>query len=273
MQLRIFFILLTMPMLFQLWGCKGRNVNAVNADIAQPDSLPEGVKKIVAAIMADDAEGFARQIDYPLERPYPLHDIADESAMKEYYRVLVDDSLKSAISRSKPGDWWQMGWRGWSVYDGQYFWLDENAIYRVNYISEREKAIKQRLVRREIGSLPKQLQGDWEPVGCFHGPESGEIFRIDKKPGVPENSVYRLAVFSSDRALNESPAMILTGSLEIQGTIGAKVYTFQGPDGLTVVYDDGTADSDPLTVDFEYPDGTERSVEVENVYWLDIIDR
>lgn len=122
-----------------LVGCRHTQAGrtAVEA-VEQSDSLPVAVKKLVRAIADNDSDGFAHMVSYPLQRPYPLRDIENADQMKAYYKNMVDDSLRNAVTHAGPDRWSEYGWRGWSLDDGRYIWVDDQ-VYDVQYLSYKEK--------------------------------------------------------------------------------------------------------------------------------------
>ena len=128
------FILLLLLLPFSACD-RSKSVSAATSGIEQSDSIPEEVKKLVSIVAKDDSAAFSTIVSYPLSRPYPLKDIETSEQMKQYYSVLVDDSLKSVIVTSRPEDWEKYGWRGWGLKGGAYVWLDTE-IYDVSYLRQ-----------------------------------------------------------------------------------------------------------------------------------------
>ena len=44
--------------------------------------------------------------------------------MVAYYPTLIDDTLKKTIEEAPDSTWQEQGWRGWTLYDGSYIWID-----------------------------------------------------------------------------------------------------------------------------------------------------
>ncbi|MDE6378204.1 MAG: hypothetical protein K2K72_05610, partial [Duncaniella sp.] len=53
-------------------------------------SVPDEVRPVAEALLADSAAAFASAVSYPLDRPYPLHAIEDSVQMVNYYPTMVD---------------------------------------------------------------------------------------------------------------------------------------------------------------------------------------
>lgn len=266
----IFAIIILLPILY---GC-GNSTSAVNnvAAIEKCDSLPKPVKQLVKAVADNDSAKFAELIDYPLQRPYPLPDIDTPREMMHYYEILVDDSLHNTIINAPVGAWEEYGWRGWSLFDGQYLWIDEN-IYNVNYVSQRESAMRDSLINLDINSIAPQLRNGWTPIACLKGINNGTIYRIDssKNESTPANRAFRLCCYNKGTDLHSMPNQIYYGSKKVEGSAAYTYYSFNGHAGMTILYSpDNPTDEAPAII-FTDPDGKSHSVEVEDSYWLKLI--
>lgn len=199
------------------------------------DSLPEEVRPVAMAVMKDRPEDFARNVTYPIERPYPLHNINDSAAMVKYYPTLVDDSLKNVVRTTPDSLWREDGWQGWTLRDGQYFYIDGGKIYTVNYISYREKQLLDSLRRAEISTLDPSMRKGWTPVACVVDTASGSIFRIDSRL-VGDSVDYRLAGYRKGTDLSSQPTIVLYGRMELDGSMGNRYYYFHDADGNKAEY-------------------------------------
>lgn len=246
--------------------------------IESADSVPGFVDKVVASIATDNPEDFARLVSYPLARPYPLRDIKDEEEMKKYYRTMVDDSLREAIAGEKRKKWQEMGWRGWTLDEGQYVWVD-SLIYDVPYISRNESMELERLSRSEMESLAPQLRHGWLPLMCLKSVDSDDIFRIDRKkdtaPGADSKKDprprVRLAFYRNGTDLKGRPTDILEGTMTAEGTMQTRVFTFHSPRGTQVTLTCDPPDGSDEVLVIIYPESREpKNVTVIPVYWLDL---
>lgn len=241
------------------------------ASIEQADSIPESVKKLVKAVADDDREGFSKLVSYPLQRPYPLHDIETPEQMSEYYHNLVDDSLRNVIVKSGVDKWSEYGWRGWSLDDGRYIWVDEN-VYDVNYVSNSELRDLDSLRRVEIESIAPEIREGWRPMMCLQSSDSGKIYRVDTRTsGAPEeNNHYRLAVYNSDGDLAALPAQLFEGKMEIEGSAGSVSYYFhdKGETSEYILLPESTESIDPVII---IPSGD--NVTLKRAYWHELINR
>lgn len=192
--------------------------------------------------------------------------------MRRYYPILVDDSLRATVGLSTPGQWGEFGWRGWSLENGEYVWVD-GGLYSVNYMSAREKNLRDSLIKREMATLWEPLRRGWTPEECMEGTETPEIMRIDgrRRPGF--DNEYRLCIYGSKKAMREKPGRILNGHMDIEGSAGVHVYHFESPEGLKAVYIPDVMDDTPMTVTLTDADGNEKLIKVRRAYWLTLIPR
>ncbi len=217
-----------------LCSCGSKSATSSTTDTAVVnDSLPVDVTDIVKAVANDDSVSFSSHVSYPLERPYPLRDIQNEKEMKAYYPVMVDDSLRKVIAKSSSSEWSEAGWRGWTVKDGQYLWIDGD-VYAVNYMSPKEKMLKDSLVKREKASLHAKLRGGWTPEWVMEDVAEGTVYRIDADsasvstadPSVITDGTYRLAVYRKGGDLSRHPDRLLRGKRRLEGSAGSLFYYF-----------------------------------------------
>lgn len=234
------------------------------------DSLPDIVKSIVKAVYTNDSSLFAKEVSYPLQRPYPLKDITNEKQMKSYYRVIVDDSLRNVILNSSPSEWQSFGWRGYSLHDGSYIWAD-GSVYSINYISKNERQLMDSLIQEEINSLPDALGKDWSPILTLSSEETGKVYRIDSFSPDEDGAeaIYRLSIYenNSPGTLGMMPAGLMEGQMELEGSANTVSYIFKdSAEKEYAVYPD-----DPFTgVPTLYlPDG--KQVRLNKSYWYDLI--
>lgn len=252
-----------------LVGCRHSQAGrtAVEA-VEQSDSLPVAVKKLVRAIADNDSDGFAHMVSYPLQRPYPLRDIENADQMKAYYKNMVDDSLRNAVTHAGPDRWSEYGWRGWSLDDGRYIWVDDQ-VYDVQYLSHKEKKALDSLVNVEIQSIEPSIRKGWRPVMCLRNTVNGKIYRIDTNTHDHggDTSRYRLAVYNPDSDLEALPTQLIEGALEEEGTIGSIVYHFCDKDGHYITVEPETVDSPTARL----TESGDSITELQRVYWHELV--
>lgn len=261
------FLLLLLP----LSACNGgKSAKTDIGEIEHCDSIPDGIKRLVRAVAENDSADFSALVSYPLSRPYPLHDIETPEQMRDYYSVMVDDSLKDVITHSIPSDWVEYGWRGWSLKGGNYLWLDED-LYDVSYVSAREKMMLDSLTLRELNSLDSTLRSGWMPVMCLKGLENGAVYRIDSSRDNDGAPHYRMLVYQEGTSLGGKPSIVLQGHKEVEGTAGTTTYFFISDNGIRALYEADIPDGSAPKIEFTYPDAVEDSIiPVTRAYWLDL---
>lgn len=233
-----------------------------------PQTLPEDVRPVAIAIMNEDPHTLASLVSYPLERTYPLRDIRDSADMVRYAPILMDDSIRKVISHAPDTVWHQVGWRGWTIDNGEYLWIDGGKIYAVNYVSRRERQMLDSLRQAEISSLEPSMRKGWIPVTCMIDSTSGAIFRIDERED-GDSASYRLAGYRSGENLNGRPTIVLYGSLQLQGSMGNRFYIFQDSEGNKAAYSpdyDGMDTVPTLELDRH---GKASFYRPTRAYWLD----
>lgn len=252
-------------------GCKGGGKHSALSGIEADDSIPAGVKRLVSLVASDDSVGFSKIVSYPLQRPYPLKDIEDEKEMQAYYHYLVDDSLRNAITHAGPSNWSEYGWRGWSLDDGRYVWIDDN-VYAVNYISRHERHMLDSLTRSEIASLAPELRSGWHPVMCLKNDSDGTVYRIDSvdsnHDGTPDGTGYRLAVYNPATDLHGVPDHLINGELTTEGTAGVATFAFVDDHGSRFEIEPDSPDSGPVL--FLPNDST---VSLTRSYWHKLVEQ
>lgn len=247
------------------------------------DSVAPGATELVTeAIAAGDAAALAALTAFPIERPYPLRQIEDSIQLVRYFPIMVDDSLRHVCAVSKPTDWTQAGWRGWTLLDGRYLWVDDGALYSVNYLSAAEQALLEALVDREMGGLDSTLATGWRPVLCLAGIDDGSLYRIDAAADStlladgmdypdrrPEASRYRLTVFPRTYDLAGLPSVAMFGTGVDEGTAQSRHFHFRDKTGAEAEYlPDMTSNEQPV-ITFRRPGGKDEDHPVKTVYWRD----
>ena len=263
---------LTITVMFLAWACsdcthsRAREV-AVNA---QGDTIPDEVRQVVHAVEAGDTAEFAGRVSYPLARPYPLHDIENAEQMKEYYSTLVDDSLRHVIA-SDAKEWGRYGWRGWSVRDGKFLWID-SLIYDIPYVSSRERVNLDSLRHKDILTLKPDLRDGWQPVAAYSG-DNGEIVRIDARDGMQptDHDALRMLLYAKGMQLTGEPTRTALGSLDLEGTALNPSYRFTDKEGEIWTLETEPTDSSRPMIYYTAPDGSVSEMPITSVYWLDIV--
>ncbi len=247
------------------------NVNGGNTDLSEienSDSIPVSVKRLIRAVADNDTSVFAGLISYPLARPYPLHDLNTKEEMEKYYPQIIDDSLRSVLTTSKVSDWEEYGWRGWSLKDGDYIWIDEN-LYDIPYISNAERITLDSLASLEISTLHPSLRDGWRPIGAMRSSDKKTVCRIDMQKNTDSMPLYRLSVYKNETSLDGIPTEIFTGYKIIEGTAETGIYNFSGTNGRHAVFEAEIPDGSTPKIEFSSADSSSDTLSVERIYWLD----
>ena len=270
MRLKVIIASAVASLIFSISACSnGKSERAITR--ARLDSFPDPVRPVVGAVMKNDRDKFASLVLYPLMREYPLHDINGKDEMLRYYRFIVDDSLHKVIAGSKPADWDQYGWRGWSLLDGQYIWVDDS-IYSIPYMSNAERKLRDSLVVCDLASLPSSLSKGWTPECCFRQKDGKHIYRIDRSAKQGVKPTYRLLMYTDTDKMRGEPARNLQGYREAEGSMVIITYYFATPEGGQVIVTPEPVDSPYPTLEIEghgIASGT--SMDLVKAYWLDLL--
>lgn len=238
------------------------------------NKYPPDVKMVVKAVQENNPKDFAAVCSYPVERPYPLRDVKDQTEMSNYYDVLMDDSLRKVITKSKPEEWEDLGWRGKTVRDGSYVWVDDNKVYSIPYISKAEKELIGTLSEEEMKSLPQEMRAGWHPAGCLVSLDDGSVFRIDAndRADAPTDSLLRMSIYNIATELTGLPDMQLTGFMKTEGSAGIRTYYFRDTNGDSLEYSpDDSGDNEENLVIWKPVNGNARSLKVAKAYWRDVL--
>lgn len=248
-----------------LSACHDAKAEKESSDTAYTATRPDAaLKELMRAISESDAPGFAAICIYPIERPYPLKSIEDSVSMVDYFPVIVDDSLKTYISKSKLDDWENYGWRGWSIGDSKPLWFDEG-VQIIDYISPAETGLRKILAREEIMSLAPQYREGWTPVMTLIEIDGDKVFRIDS-----HKDTYRLMGFDKAEKVRDIPSILLIGNVTTEGSAGSPVYAFSDSTGMEAEYLPEA--EPPVSIYIRNPkQKKEISFRVRRGYWRDIL--
>lgn len=237
-------------------------VPAIEDDTEQ-DKSPEVVlalKRLTQCIVNGDARQLASLVYYyPFSRPYPLRDIKNKKQMIAYFDILFDDSIKNMLRRSSDKDWDNGGWRGYCFGNG-LIWASPDSLEGVNYMSAKEKALYEKTIKKDIASIHPSLQEKGlRPFICYRDQTDGSIMRIDE-----DKEKYRLALYQRGTSLSGIPDVCIYGTMEIQGSMAIRCFTFKDSQ-TTYEFDD---DSEELIISVS---GEEKGRHnLRKCYWLDL---
>ncbi len=252
-----------------------KKVHSAVDDLQHSGAVAAPVKKLVQAVADNDSAGFAALVSYPLARPYPLHDIEDSAQMQKYYHILVDDSLRAALTQNGPEKWDHVGWRGWTLQPDHQtlLWID-SLLYDVPYMSESERVQLIKEQKRDMASIEPHYRDGWEPLAALKAFD-GRIVRIDHKVNCAhtEQGSIRMMIFAPDSDLSGEPVNIYTGSLSTEGSALSPVYDFSDEEGNTAIWDADPVDcTENAPITFNTPEGNPSKMSAIKIYWLDLLN-
>jgi hypothetical protein len=204
------------------------------------------IKSFIANVKSNNKEGVAAFISFPLEREYPIPKVKNKADFIKRYDQIFDAALKNEIIKSNPAkDWTEMGWRGIMLNQG-ILWMDtDGKIISINYQSEQEKDLKNKLIASEKGKLHPSIARFKTPQYILE--TSKFRIRIDDLG----NDNYRYASWSVKKAMSEEPNLVITNGKWIpDGSGGNSYFDFKKGNYLYQCYIIvlGTKDSPPATL-------------------------
>ncbi|TPG44704.1 hypothetical protein [Flavobacterium pectinovorum] len=163
------------------------------------------IKNFIANVKSNNKEGVAAFISFPLGREYPIPAVKNKADFIKRYDQIFDNTLKNEIIKSNPvKDWSEVGWRGIMLNQGT-LWIDtDGKLLTINYQSQYEKDLKNKLIASEKGKLHPS-------IAKFKAPEyiletSKFRIRIDDLG----NDNYRYASWSIKKSMSDKPDLVIT---------------------------------------------------------------
>lgn len=269
MQFKLSYLIAGMMAASMLSAC-GHKPAETSDNIEDNDSIPEVIKSLVKAVRGSDKAQFASLVSYPLQRPYPLKDIASKEEMEAYYDILIDDSIQNLIDNSKAHDWGEYGWRGWSLDDGGYIWAYED-IYSIPYVSRRETQMIDSLTNVETASLPVNMRKGWKPIMTMISKADNTVYRIDMRTEGKEKGGhhYRMSVYNSGDDLVKTPSKLLDGVMEVEGSGNFVSYIFHDRNGEEYTVQPDSPNTGQPTLTFP----NDSTIDLTKTYWYEIIKK
>lgn len=184
-------------------------------------AVADKVNELIAVFQNNDKEEIANHIGYPLNRSYPIPEVNTAKELVVRFDQIFDKELINAIAKSTLDDWSTVGWRGTMLKDG-LLWMDDNGIiYRINRDTPMEQKWRKSLIQQDRTRLHKSVQKYKEPYAVID--VEGETWRIDNI----NDEVMRLVIWKKGVKMNEHPALVLEGCLDLQGSMGTRVLEFK----------------------------------------------
>ena len=186
------------------------------------------VKSFISNVKSNNKEGVAAFISFPLKRETPIPAVKNKADFIKKYDQIFDATLKNKIIKSNPAkDWSEMGWRGIMLAQGD-IWMDtDGKVSTINYQSQAEKDLKNKLIAGEKGKLHSSIVKFKAPKYVLE--TSKFRIRIDDLG----NDNYRYASWSVKKSMSEKPDLIITNGKWISdGSGGNSHFDFKKGDFL-----------------------------------------
>lgn len=260
-----------------------------NADsLEKSDSLFDGdpnvsgSTRLIGAIMKSIADGDAKTLAsltiYPIERRYPLRNIASSSDMVKRFGQIFDQKFRDRMKSSKLSDWHSYGWRGYSYGEDNALWVYDSLTI-INYYSAQEKKLYVQLVKNEMTSLHESLRGNgWYPFCCYKDITDGSIVRVDIRTRkamkeeifhVRGDDEFRMSIFPKGNDLMGKPQLVLNGNVTIEGSANLMDYSFRNG-GTKIEFGDSSFEDGKELLRISIKD-KEITHEIIPCYWLDLL--
>lgn len=181
------------------------------------------VKKVVDAFKSNNKVNISKLVSYPLLREYPIPAIDNEEEFIARFNDVFDQRLLNLIINSDiDKDWSAVGWRGFMLGNGD-LWLDHDGrVLAINYQSNIEKAIKERLIQEHRSNLHESIKDFVKPL--LEMKTKRFRIRIDDMA----NGNLRYAAWPITNDTSEKPDLILVNGERIyDGSGGNHRYVFE----------------------------------------------
>lgn len=260
------------------------NVDSLEKSDSLFDGDPNvsGSTRLIGAIMKsiadDDAKTLASLTIYPIERRYPLRNIASSSDMVKRFGQIFDQKFRDRMKSSKLSDWHSYGWRGYSYGEDNALWVYDSLTI-INYYSAQEKKLYVQLVKNEMTSLHESLRGNgWYPFCCYKDITDGSIVRVDIRTRkamkeeifhVRGDDEFRMSIFPKGNDLMGKPQLVLNGNVTIEGSANLMDYSFRNG-GTKIEFGDSSFEDGKELLRISIKD-KEITHEIIPCYWLDLL--
>ena len=174
--------------------------------------------------------------------------------------------IKKYETMHKPKDWPFVGY-GHGVQPGEKFNRKRTLTEKEADALLRKDLLKNCAVFREYGA-------DSLLLGTL-AYNNGDVMRIDAaRNAMPDSKdALRLLVFRKGTDLHGDPSDIFSGTLSMEGSDVSPIYEFADKSGRKRTYIPYPDDGSGPAVYEELKNGSERTVSVRHVYWMDIIGK
>ncbi len=190
------------------------------------------VNSFITTFQKGDKQEIAKFISFPLSREKPIPSIDTPKDFVRRFEEIFDYRLSNMIKNSDiHKDWQAVGWRGIMLHNGD-LWIDyDGKVKTINYQSDFEKALKEKLIESEKKNLYMTLRKYIRPVLDWRT-KSFRV-RIDE---IADNK-FRYVAWAKDKSPLTKPNLILNnGKWVPEGSGGNHHYEFDNGDFMYKVY-------------------------------------
>jgi len=189
------------------------------------------VSKTINLFQTMNIEEISNSIGYPLERSYPIKDIANSAELIERFDEVFDSGFIQTIAKSSLDDWEYMGWRGLRHVSGE-LWIDiDGTILQINHQTEREAHIKREVIAWDKARLHGSVNDFERPILKWQ--TESRLFRIDDVGG----RNYRLVIWEDGKQFGDEPDVtVFNGTIEYDGSGGSRSFNFADGEKTYIVY-------------------------------------
>ena len=192
------------------------------------------IENFINLIKNNDCKGLSKIINYPLARKYPIKSIKNENDFLKNCNVIFDNNFRKKILNSdinNEDDWSEVGYKG-IMFDNGKIWLDNDGyVISVNYESDIEIEIREKLLLKDKENLYYTLKNYQENVGIYETKKY--IFRLDKL----ENNSFRYSSWEKNSEMSTKPNIVVNNcNLIYSGSGGNHSYTCKNENYYYTIY-------------------------------------
>jgi hypothetical protein len=187
------------------------------------DKYKPQINKFIELVKNGKWEEVAEDIQFPIQRDYPIKNIESKKEFLKRRHELFDKKLiKMIIESDLDSDWAQVGWRGIMFDRGKIWFHDDGTLYRVNYSTELEYKRSRFLLDSMRKKLHPSLKNFEHLV--FEWKTKNYLIRNDRLLG----DYYRISIWEKGVSQNSKPLYIFKKvKKEYDGNGGNHYYEYK----------------------------------------------
>ena len=187
--------------------------------------VKDGIAKLIRSFQTKDVDSIAECFKFPFHRPYPIPVIYSEEEFVHRFEEVFDEEVSEKIRRSLiEKDWTMMGWRGYMLFDGLVWVQYDGKVDGINYLSAKEKQIREDLIAEDKKTIHTDLQAFEAPVLKWE--TQSVALRIDYL-----GDEFRLGIWKVGESFSGIPERVIEdGTVVFEGSGGNHYYRFQQDD-------------------------------------------